>query len=96
LPALTHLRFYFAIVSSKKFAILWIPVDKTTTPSGPLREIIAFHQDSEGHWVADLECRHTRHVRHNPPWENREWVTTPEGRAAWIGRELPCSKCSKP
>ena len=66
-----------------------------TDPSGTPRKIVGFHQDAEGHWVADLECGHTRHVRHDPPWTNREWVTTPEGREAWLGKELLCSKCEK-
>jgi len=90
-----HLRFYFAIVSSKNFAILWIPVDRHSSRSGTPRKIVAFHQDAEGHWVADLECGHTRHVRHDPPWTLREWVTSAEGRAAWLGRELPCAKCDQ-
>jgi hypothetical protein len=58
-----------------------------------LRKIIAFHQDDQSHWVADLECGHTQHVRHDPPWTLRPWVVTPEGRAAHLGRELPCKKC---
>jgi hypothetical protein len=57
------------------------------------RTIIGFHQDDEGHWVADLDCGHTQHVRHDPPWQVREWVTTPEGRASRIGAELECGKC---
>jgi hypothetical protein len=35
---------------------------------------------TEGHWVAELECGHRQHMRHRPPFERREWVTTPEGR----------------
>lgn len=57
------------------------------------RKIIGFHQDDEGHWVAELECGHTQHMRHDPPWTTREWVTTEEGRAAHLGRELFCKKC---
>lgn len=55
--------------------------------------IAGFHQDAEGHWVADLECGHTQHVRHDPPWQNRPWVTTEEGRTGFIGVELLCSRC---
>ncbi len=61
----------------------------------PGRKIAAFHQDDAGDWVADLECGHTQHVRHNPPWQSRPWVTTPEGRASRIGTELACAKCSE-
>jgi hypothetical protein len=57
------------------------------------RKIIGFHQDEEGYWVADLECGHTQHVRHNPPWVNRPWTTTVEGRNAAIGTTLICKKC---
>lgn len=57
------------------------------------REITGFHKDEEGDWVAELECGHTRHVRHNPPWMNRPWVTTPEGRQRFLGKRLDCKKC---
>jgi len=60
----------------------------------PERRIIGFHQDDEGHWVADLECGHTRHVRHDPPWEQRPWVTSPEGRASFLGVKLGCKRCA--
>jgi len=57
------------------------------------RRIVGFHQDEEQHWVADLECGHTQHVRHNPPWINRPWVTTQQGRANVLGATLDCKKC---
>jgi hypothetical protein len=57
------------------------------------RRIVGFHKDDEEHWVADLECGHTQHVRHDPPWQVREWVTTAEGRASRIGTTLKCVKC---
>jgi hypothetical protein len=34
-------------------------------------------------------------VRHDPPWQLREWVTTAEGRSAWIGRTLGCARCGR-
>ena len=58
-----------------------------------LRKIIAFRQDDQSHWVADLDCGHTQHVRHDPPWTLRPWVLTPKGRASHLGRELTCKKC---
>jgi len=57
------------------------------------RRIVGFHQDAERHWVAELECGHTQHVRHDPPWQNRPWVVTPEGRAGAIGQLLGCTRC---
>ena len=60
------------------------------------RRIIGFHQDEENHWVADLECGHTQHVRHDPPWQVRTWVTTESGRATFLGKTLECVKCCDP
>jgi hypothetical protein len=57
--------------------------------------IIAFHQDVDGHWVAELACGHNQHVRHTPPWTNRPWVVSAEGRASVLGRVLPCRKCGE-
>ena len=57
------------------------------------RRIRGFHQDGERHWVAELECGHNQHVRHDPPWTNRPWVTTPGGRRSRIGKQLDCKKC---
>lgn len=57
------------------------------------QKIIDFHLDENNHWVADLECGHTQHVRHNPPWQNRRWVTSETGRAEHIGVKLKCKKC---
>lgn len=55
--------------------------------------ITGFHQDAEGHWVAELACGHFQHVRHDPPWQQRPWVLTPEGRAGKLGVRLGCVKC---
>jgi hypothetical protein len=57
------------------------------------RSIVGFHQDSEKHWVAELECGHFQHTRHDPPWTLRPWALTPEGRASMIGAKLECKKC---
>jgi hypothetical protein len=59
------------------------------------RRIIGFHTDEERHWVADLECGHTVHVRHEPPWQNRPWVLSESGRAGMIGVVLDCKKCAQ-
>ena len=60
---------------------------------GVPRRIVGFHTDDLGDWVAELECGHGQHVRHDPPWQNRPWVVTPEGRAQFLGTELRCVKC---
>lgn len=58
-----------------------------------LRRMVGFHLDEHGDWVADLECGHTQHVRHQPPWQLRPWVMTEEGRDSKLGQELDCKKC---
>jgi len=63
------------------------------TNEGIPRKITGFHQDEEQHWVADLECGHTQHVRHDPPWQNRDWVTDKKKRASHVGRTLKCRDC---
>ena len=59
-------------------------------------KITDFHQDEYEHWVADLSCGHSRHLRHDPPWQQREWVTLPQGRKTYIGFELDCKICKSP
>ena len=59
------------------------------------QSIIGYHQDEEGHWVADLRCGHGQHVRHQPPMTSRPWVLTEEGRQVFIGPELNCKKCEE-
>ena len=58
-----------------------------------LRPITDYHLDEEGHWVAELECGHNQHVRHDPPWQMRPWVMTEAGRQAHLGELLQCLKC---
>ncbi len=59
------------------------------------QKILGFHKDEEGHWVADLECGHKQHVRHDPPFHLRQWVTTSEQREQHIGKELNCKRCEE-
>ena len=60
------------------------------------RRIAGYHQDEEGHWVAELECGHSQHLRHDPPWQVRAWVTSVEGRRSHLGSELDCRRCEEP
>jgi len=57
--------------------------------------ITGFHVDDEGHWVAQLACGHNQHVRHDPPWMVRKWVTTSQGRDRMLGHQLDCKKCDE-
>jgi len=60
---------------------------------GIARRIVGYQLDELGDWVAQLECGHGQHVRHDPPWQVREWVTTEEGRARHLGTTLECIRC---
>lgn len=57
------------------------------------RKIIGFHLDEENHWVAELDCYHNQHVRHDPPLTNRPWVLTENGRKSKLGLTLNCTRC---
>jgi hypothetical protein len=60
-----------------------------------LQAIVDFDLDNEAHWVAKLACGHRQHVRHNPPWQNRPWVMTEQGRQEKLGMMLECKRCSE-
>ncbi len=59
------------------------------------QRIIGFEQDEEGFWVALLACGHRQHVRHRPPFIERPWTTTPQGRARKLGALLECALCDE-
>jgi tellurite methyltransferase len=59
------------------------------------RPITGFRRDEAGDWVAILDCGHPQHVRHRPPFEERPWVTTAEGRRSRLGIPLGCVRCDR-
>jgi tellurite methyltransferase len=59
------------------------------------RKICGFYKDEHDDWVATLECHHGQHVRNNPPFTNRPWVESAEGRADKLGVELDCVRCDR-
>jgi Protein of unknown function (DUF3565) len=59
----------------------------------PQRAIVGFEQDEVGDWVALIECGHRQHVRHRPPWQERPWVLSAEGREGRVGLLLECRAC---
>jgi len=61
--------------------------------AGVPRKIVGFHMDEKRDWVAELDCGHQQHVRHNPPWREHHWVTTSQGRLEHMGQELTCTAC---
>lgn len=58
--------------------------------------IQSFFEDEEGHFVAQLSCGHTQHMRHRPPLESRPWVLSAEEREKKLGAPLDCSFCDMP
>lgn len=63
-------------------------------PDGRGTRLLGFHQDADGHWVAELSCGHTQHLRHQPPWQNRAWVTAPQARQRHLGQPFSCGWCA--
>ncbi len=59
------------------------------------RAITGFRQDEDGDWIADLECLHSQHVRHRPPFWDRPWVLSESGRAGRVGAALECPLCDR-
>jgi hypothetical protein len=51
--------------------------------------------DEHNDWVADLECGHGIHMRHDPPWQDRPWVLSANGRAGMLGVLLECFRCAR-
>jgi len=58
--------------------------------------IAAYSQDDDGTWVAQLDCGHPQHIRHEPPFRIAAWATTDQGRQGMLGRRLPCPLCRMP
>jgi len=58
-----------------------------------LQPIVDFQRDDAGDWTAILKCGHPQHVRHQPPFINRPWVMTEEGRRGALGALLNCVRC---
>ncbi|MCU4675167.1 DUF3565 domain-containing protein [Catenovulum sp. 2E275] len=59
------------------------------------QKIVGYHLDEENDWVAELACDHFQHVRHQPPFINRPWVVSAQGRKQMLGLELNCKKCDE-
>lgn len=59
------------------------------------RPIIGYGTDAENDGFAILDCGHCQHIRHRPPFVNRPWATTPEGRQRFLGHPLDCVRCDR-
>lgn len=59
------------------------------------RPITGFDRDEEGQWVALLSCGHRQHVRHRPPFVERDWTQSEGGRGQMLGQTLDCPQCDR-
>ncbi len=59
------------------------------------RSIDAFVVDEAGDWVAQLDCLHRQHVRHDPPFRTAPWVLDDAARALRVGTSLRCTLCDR-
>ena len=59
------------------------------------RTIQGYHLDEQQDWVAELDCFHGQHIRHKPPFTNRPWVATEQGRNGMLGETLNCVRCDR-
>jgi hypothetical protein len=59
------------------------------------RRVMAFYQDEQQHWAARLDCGHSQHVRHDPPWTLRPWVLSEKERTSRIGSVMECKLCNE-
>ncbi|MDH2080854.1 DUF3565 domain-containing protein [Pseudomonas atacamensis] len=64
-------------------------------PDKRVSTITGFHQDEDGHWVVELSCGHTQHLRHQPPWQTRAWVLDPAQRIEKTGQPFACGWCAQ-
>jgi Protein of unknown function (DUF3565) len=76
-------------ILSKSSWIKPLQLHATGTP----RKIVGYHLDERFDWVAELECGHQQHVRYDPSWNTRHWVTSSQGRLQHIGQNLLCVAC---
>lgn len=69
--------------------------ERASAEEQPISRITGFHQDEEGHWVVELSCGHTQHLRHQPPWQARPWVLDAAQRQQRIGQAFACGWCAQ-
>lgn len=52
------------------------------------QSIVSFHKDDKDHWIAEIECGHFQHMRHNPPIVIFLWVLSEQGRESMLRYKL--------
>ncbi|MBP2260512.1 hypothetical protein J3B00_001317 [Pseudomonas sp. BP8] len=69
--------------------------ERTADDGRSVSRVTGFHQDEHGHWVVELSCAHTQHLRHQPPWQARPWVLDAHQREQRIGQIFACGWCAQ-
>jgi hypothetical protein len=69
--------------------------ERTAGDARPVSRVSGFHQDERGHWVVELTCGHTQHLRHQPPWQARPWVLEAAEREQRISQTFACGWCAQ-
>ncbi len=87
-----QLRLHFSQASTRDISVGKEPSTEATTTD---RAITGYHRDEVGDWAAELECGHNQHVRHQPPWQVREWILDQDSRNSRVGTALPCPLCDR-
>ncbi|MEO7573472.1 MAG: DUF3565 domain-containing protein [Acidimicrobiales bacterium] len=57
--------------------------------------VLRFAQDDVGDWVAELDCLHRQHVRHDPPFWSAPWVLDTLARTRRVGTPFDCVLCDR-
>ncbi|MDG3557884.1 DUF3565 domain-containing protein [Acinetobacter bereziniae] len=47
-------------------------------------------------WLNSAHMGHRQHMRHLPPWQNRPWVMSAQGRQEKIATPIDCKQCDFP
>ena len=58
-----------------------------------IRSITGFLPDGSDGWQAELICLHRHPIRHRPPFHQRAWVTSEQGRTEHLGTLIDCEEC---
>lgn len=86
----------------------WFPALEAFLDSGTLRALTwrlqknpesvieGFRLEEDGAWVVMLDCGHSRHIRHQPPFHRAPWLLSEQGRAARLGTRVACQLCHMP
>jgi hypothetical protein len=61
------------------------------------RRIRSFRPDpaEPGAWIVELDCGHSQHLRHDPPFSSRPWLPSEAGRRQFLGVAIDCKRCEE-